>query len=677
MSRPSENGSNSNNDPSTDLASLITQVGTTWGVKSHPSEPYFRVFIDINNVITSCDCLSFMSTRIPCIHMCMLKWYNKGIILAHTNQPVHVAPHFLPPHQQPMQQAPPPMQHMPQPMQQQHPVQQTQPLPQQPPQQSPQQPPQQSPQQPPQQSPQQPPKQSPPNRAPIQPKSASTSSMAAPILRQARSQPLPPPTKRGRPRNETAPLVKRICNQTTQVSTLPKAPTRPTQPAAPTKKQPLNVPASRPINPFAPLSSGAPRAPPVPPVPPPVLQRASPLQQSSPLQSPTSSAIQQQLQLQLTRHLQQQRPSVQAKKTQKQPELTKDIDKLVTLLTELNKKYETIKPSSSTSPPSLPPNIDSDIALRGKKIALEAQSAMRMGLGGEKLQKFILDMLEKERKDIATKPSFSSSSSSSAAAAAAAAATVNVAPPSTSNAPPVSTAPAKPAATTAAAATASSPISISSGPSTPTVSSPLAQGAASSPARKGFKREDNAVVVPSPRSPAVKPPSTAIPPATPPSTLSPIASPPKAAAASTANANTSSANANTSSATASTSSATANTSTATANTPTATASVISASSSPAASSSSVATGRKRRELPAFARSPFLQAKQELRLPEKKYVKREGCSSQRKPYPVVEPIEGYDAAIARMIERMNNEKNSASDPWSISSSSEDEDDDGDD
>ena len=80
------NISGNNNDPGTDLSSLITQVGTTWAVKSNPSDPFFWVFIDANNIIINCDCLDFTATRIPCNHMCMLKWHNKGIIVAPSNQ---------------------------------------------------------------------------------------------------------------------------------------------------------------------------------------------------------------------------------------------------------------------------------------------------------------------------------------------------------------------------------------------------------------------------------------------------------------------------------------------------------------------------------------------------------------------------------------------------------------
>lgn len=256
-------------------------------------------------------------------------------------------------------------------------------------------------------------------------------------------------------------------------------------------------------------------------------------------------------------HLIQQAPSP----IQKQPEQTKDIVKLVALLTELNKKYQKIKPSCSTSPPSLPPNMDSDIALRGRRIALEAQSAMRVGVSGKRLERFILDILETERKNIAANTPLSSASASSSR--------VNISCSPTSNE-------MKTAASTTAAANAS----------TPTVSSPLAKSTALSPAQKKHMEPLDAIH---------KAPT----------------------------------------------------------------------SSPKVSSSTAA--RKRKQLPTFAISPFLRTKDEkIKLPAKRHIKKEGCSTQRRSYPVVEPMEGYDAAIRRMIAKMKNEKNSSSDPWSISS-----------
>ncbi|KAF1805583.1 hypothetical protein FB192DRAFT_1063548 [Mucor lusitanicus] len=229
-------GSNSINDPSTDLASLITQVGTTWAVKAHPNEPYFRVFIDINNIITSCDCLSFVSTQTPCIHMCMLKWYNKGIILAHSNQQTNVAPHSQPPRQQSMQQ-PLPQQPLPQQPLPQQPLPQ-QPLPQQP---LPQQP---LPQQP---LPQQPLPKQPLPKQPLPKQPLPKQPLPKQPLPQ---QSLPLPSKRGRPKNDFIASTKRAFKYYKPQSKLPTTP-------AP--------------------------------------QQASPVQQPSSMQSPVSSAIQQQL----------------------------------------------------------------------------------------------------------------------------------------------------------------------------------------------------------------------------------------------------------------------------------------------------------------------------------------------------------------------------------------------
>ncbi|KAK4518900.1 1-pyrroline-5-carboxylate dehydrogenase [Mucor velutinosus] len=412
--------------------------------------------------------------------------------------------------------------------------------------------------------------QPPQDQVPVLPKLLNTLSMAAPTSQQPQTEPLSRLAKRGRPRKEPITPIQRPGGQNTHASSLPKTPT---QPATSSTNQ----------------AAGPPPSP---------SQRASPLQQASSLQSPISSAIQQELQLQLARHLQQQHPSIQAKKTQKQPEQARDNDKLVALLAELNRKYKTIKPSCSTSPPPLSPNMNSEIVLQVSKSS-----------------------------------------------------------PSISNIPSKAIAPAKAVATTAAAAAtiASSPISISSGFSTPNTNSSFARSAASSPARRELMPVDNAKSAFKPASPVAKPPSTSIASATPQSTFSLVASSPKAAAASTAPSNAPTTN-------------TTNASTSTVAAPS-----ISASSwSETPSSSSAAAGKKRRALPWFAMSPFLRTKQELEVPEKKYAKREGYSSQRKSYPVVEPIEGYDAAIACMVNKKKNKKNSPSDVWSVSLSSEDED-----
>ncbi|KAL7313462.1 hypothetical protein PS15m_007209 [Mucor circinelloides] len=278
--------------------------------------------------------------------------------------------------------------------------------------------------------------------------------------------------------------------------------------------------------------------------------------------------------------------------------------------------------------------MNSDIFLRGKKIALEAQSAMQAGLGGKNLERLILNMLERERQDISSKAPSSPSSSSSSM--------VNTSSPATSAVPSKTITPAKAVTATLTATNASSPATIDSGSSTPTTSSPLARSTTSSSACERFAMPliDSATAPQSSPS-AISPAATVAPSTTPPSTISPITASPKAATADAAATSIS----------------------------TATASSTTASSSLEASSS---VGKKRRALPSFAMSPFLKTKLELKMPEKKCIKSEGSSSLKRKYPVVEPIEGYDAAITRMIDNMKKEKNVSSDLWSISSSSEDED-----
>ncbi|KAI8646914.1 hypothetical protein BD408DRAFT_439716 [Parasitella parasitica] len=524
MSPPIEKGKN--NDTSTDLSSLIMQVGSTWAVKSNPNEPFFRVFIDINNIIISCDCLAFIARRVPCSHMCMLKWYNKGVIVAPPNQPFQL---FQPPPQpylypqqsypfiapQPSQQ--PVMQPTFQPIQQAMEQSATQPA-----------------------------------RQPIQ-QPVSSAQSQPPLTNQAPRKSQAMPTKSTKIMN---PTLKRSANPSMQP--IAKRAQKTTQASSSTQHADSAAAANKNPDPIAQPKTTQP--------------------------SPRSQKIQQRLHMEMQQHLEQsQLQKSQAKKARKTPDRERNLGKLIAMLTELNTQYGNINPSSSASPPSLPPYINADIAQRGKKIALEAQAAIQSGLRGEALKKVIADMLNKGRQDVANNPSISTASSSSSN-------TTSFAKSSTTTADSLPT--ATPSATPRKIACKGTTFSAS-------VSTTVSTNA-------------------TPSLPATA--TAAIP-------LSSSPDPAKTPATST---------------------------------------------SPESSS---LTGKRRRTLPTFAMSSFLRNTQEAKQPEEKLIKAE-CSMKSHKYPVVEPIEGFNAAIERMINNMNSEKNSASDPWSISSSDEDDDDDND-
>ncbi|CEP18181.1 hypothetical protein [Parasitella parasitica] len=536
MSAAAEKGNK--NDASTDLSSLIMQVGSTWAVKSNPNEPFFRVFIDINNIIISCDCLAFITTRVPCSHMCMLKWYNKGIIVAPENQPFQ--PYQLPSQFYPYPQQPYPVQ---QPAQQ--PVQQLN-----------QQPTHQLAQQPAQQ---------PAQQLAIQPVSLAQT-QPPPKLPTTAAAKQPLRTLRAAQPSQSTPSVD---NPATKRTAHPTAPLR-----AKRKPKARQAPATARRADNLGVGSG---------------NKFTLPKTTQP--SPQSEHIQQQLQIEMQQHLQQsQLQKCQAKETQKSPERERNLSKLIEILTELNTRYKKIKPSSSTSPPSLPPYINADIAQRGQKIALEAQLAMQSGLEGVDLEKFITDRLNQERQDVAKHPSTSTAGSSSSSTLS----------PVKSTSPTTNLLPSNNPNAESTAVTSSSTLNKSTSKD------------ATSPAAPNITRSSGATPsLPATTTATVPLPSSSAPAKTPASSTSPEAS--------------------------------------------------------------SITGKRRRALPSFAISPSLKTTRDMNQPETKLIKTE-CAIKSHKYPLVEPVEGYNAAIERMINNMNNEKNSASDPWNISSSDEDDDDD---
>ncbi|KAG2210793.1 hypothetical protein INT46_006863 [Mucor plumbeus] len=385
--------------------------------------------------------------------------------------------------------------------------------------------------------------------------------------------------------------------------------------------------------------------------------------QQTPEQTPqqTPEQMQQQLQLQLNvqHHLQQQSL---LQKTQKQPEQAGNIDKLIALLTDLSKKYEGIQPSTSRVLPSssLPPNLNADIAKRGKKIALEAQLAMRAGISGEELKFFILDMLKKERQDIATSSSTTTNKPSAAKAA-----------PSMANTPTIASITSTP---TAKNTTIPTPAKDSVSFNYTQIAKPVKIANSAIPKSAELRKELASVRKEFAGSISCQPlifkanatstsASTAV------TSINEKCSTAKCSTAKCSTAKSTTAKSTTKS-TAPTPSAIipspATTSPATTSPPT--------SSLKKSIEISPITGKRRRPLPSFVMSSFLKTKQEIMLPQKKYTKSEGGSSLKKAYPVVEPIEGYDVAIQRMIKNFKN--NSSSSSWSISSD-EDEDEDEDD